>query len=81
MIQINGSNSSGVDLNKYVLKNVFNTVVNDLSDNVNKNKIDIEDIKNKVDAANDKFEWFPLLCIIFWCKKLHPTSSLRWNES
>ena len=57
MIPINGSNSSGVDLNKYVLKNVFNTVVNDLSDNVNKNKIDIEDIKNKVDAANDKFEW------------------------
>lgn len=57
MIPINGSNSSGVDLNKYVLKNVFNTVVNDLSDNVNKNKLDIEDIKNKVDAANDKFEW------------------------
>ena len=57
MIPINGSNSSGVNLNKYVLKNVFNTVVNDLSDQVNKNKIDIEDIKNKVDAANDKFEW------------------------
>ena len=57
MIPINGSNSSGVDLNKYVLKNVFNNVVNDLSDQVNKNKIDIEDIKNKVDAANDKFEW------------------------
>lgn len=57
MIPINGSNSSGVDLNKYVLKNVFNTVVNDLSDNVNKNKLDIEDIKNKVDASNDKFEW------------------------
>lgn len=57
MIPINGTNSSGVDLNKYVLKNVFNTVVNDLSDNVNKNKLDIEDIKNKVDAANDKFEW------------------------
>lgn len=64
MIPINGSNSSGVDLNKYVLKNVFNNVVNDLSDNVNKanmacaaNKIDIEDIKNKVDASNDKFEW------------------------
>lgn len=63
MIPINGSNSSGVDLNKYVLKNVFNTVVNDLSDNVNKvnmacaeNKLDIEDIKNKVEAA-DKFEW------------------------
>ena len=57
MIPINGSNSSGVDLNKYVLKNVFNNVVNDLSDNVNKNKLDIDDIKNKVDAANDKFEW------------------------
>lgn len=57
MIPINGSNSSGVDLNKYVLKNVFNNVVNDLSDNVNKNKIDIEDIKNKVDGTNDKFEW------------------------
>lgn len=59
MIPINGSNSSGVDLNKYVLKNVFNNVVNDLSDNVNKNKIDIEDIKNKVEAAeaSDKFEW------------------------
>ena len=57
MIPINGSNSSGVDLNKYVLKNVFNNVVNDLSDNVNKNKIDIEDIKNKTDSSNDKFEW------------------------
>ena len=55
MIPINGSNSSGVDLNKYVLKNVFNTVVNDLSDNVNKNKMDIEKIK--VDTTNDKFEW------------------------
>lgn len=55
MIPINGSNSSGVDLNKYVLKNVFNTVVNDLSDNVNKNKLDIEKIK--VDTTNDKFEW------------------------
>lgn len=58
MIPINGTNSSGVDLNKYVLKNVFNTVVNDLSDNVNKNKIDIDDIKNKVDLSADKFEWF-----------------------
>ena len=57
MIPINGSNSSGVDLNKYVLKNVFNNVVNDLSDKVNKNKLDIEDIKNKVDGSNDKFEW------------------------
>ena len=57
MIPINGSNSSGVDLNKYVLKNVFNNVVNGLSDNVNKNKLDIEDIKNKVYGSNDKFEW------------------------
>ena len=57
MIPINGSNSSGVDLNKYVLKNVFNNVVNDLSDNVNKNKLDIDDIKNKTDSTNDKFEW------------------------
>ena len=57
MIPINGSNSSGVDLNKYVLKNVFNNVVNDLSDKVNKNKIDIDDIKNKTDSSNDKFEW------------------------
>ena len=57
MIPINGSNSSGVDLNKYVMKNVFNTVVNDLSDKVNKNKIDIEDIKNNVDNTADKFEW------------------------
>ena len=51
MIPINGSNSSGVDLNKYVLKNVFNNVVNGLSDNVNKNKIDIEDIKTIIDKA------------------------------
>lgn len=55
MIPINGSNSSGVDLNKYVLKNVFNTVVNDLSDKVNANKLDIEKIK--VDTTNDPFEW------------------------
>ncbi len=57
MIPINGSNSSGIDLNKYVLKNVFNTITNDLSDKVNKNKLDIDDIKNKVDSTNDKFEW------------------------
>lgn len=62
MIPINGSNSSGVDLNKYVLKNVFNTVVNDLSDQVNKanmacaaNKIAIDKIV--VDGTNDPFEW------------------------
>ena len=47
MIPINGSNSSGVDLNKYVLKNVFNTVTNDLSEQINNNKLSIEDIKNK----------------------------------
>lgn len=58
MIPINGSNSSGVDLNKYVLKNVFNTVVNDLSDKVNANKLDIEKIK--VDTTNDKFEWMAM---------------------
>ena len=64
MIPINGSNSSGVDLNKYVLKNSFNTITNDLNDKVNKanmacaaNKLDIDDIKNKVDSTNDKFEW------------------------
>ena len=57
MIPINGSNSSGVDLNKYVLKNVFNTVTNDLSEQINNNKLSIEDIKNKVDGSNDKFEW------------------------
>ena len=57
MIPINGSNSSGVDLNKYVLKNVFNTVTNDLSEQINNNKLSIEDIKNKVDSTNDPFEW------------------------
>ena len=57
MIPINGSNSSGVDLNKYVLKNVFNTVTNDLSEQINNNKLSIEDIKNKVDNTNDKYEW------------------------
>ena len=60
MIPINGSNSSGVNLNKYVLKNVFNTITNDLNDKVNKNKLDIEDIKNKVDGTNDKFEWMAM---------------------
>ena len=58
MIPINGSNSSGVDLNKYVLKNVFNTITNDLNDKVNKNKLDIEKIK--VDTTNDKFEWMAI---------------------
>lgn len=60
MIPINGSNSSGVDLNKYVLKNVFNTVTNDLSEQINNNKLSIEDIKNKVDGTNDKFEWMAI---------------------
>ena len=60
MIPINGSNSSGVDLNKYVLKNVFNTVTNDLSEQINNNKLSIEDIKNKVDGSNDKFEWLAI---------------------
>ena len=57
MIPINGSNSSGVDLNKYVLKNVFNTVTNDLSEQINNNKLSIEEIKNKVDSTNDPYEW------------------------
>ena len=57
MIPINGSNSSGVNLNKYVLKNVFNNVTNDLSEQINNNKISIEEIKNKVDNTNDKYEW------------------------
>ena len=60
MIPINVSNSSGVDLNKYVLKNVFNTVTNDLSEQINNNKLSIEDIKNKVDNTNDKFEWYAI---------------------
>ena len=42
MIPINGSNSSGINPNKYVLKNVFNTVTNDLSDQINNNKLSIE---------------------------------------
>ena len=71
MIPINGSNSSGIDLNKYVLKNVFNTVTNDLSEQINNNKLSIEanklamiqgiqDIKNKVDNTNDPFEWMAI---------------------
>lgn len=60
MIPINGSNSSGVDLNKYVLKNVFNTVTNDLSEQINNNKLSIEEIKNKVDNTNDPFEWMAI---------------------
>ena len=60
MIPINGSNSSGVDLNKYVLKNVFNTVTNDLSEQINNNKLSIEEIKNKVDNTNDPYEWLAI---------------------
>ena len=60
MIPINGSNSSNVDLNKYVLKNVFNTVTNDLSEQINNNKLSIEKIKNKVDSTNDPYEWMAI---------------------
>lgn len=60
MIPINGSNSSGVDLGKYVLKNVFNTVTNDLSEQINNNKLSIEEIKNKVDSTNDPYEWYAI---------------------
>ena len=60
MIPINGSNSSGVDLGKYVLKNVFNTVTNDLSEQINNNKLSIEEIKNKVDSTNDPYEWLAI---------------------
>ena len=55
MIPLNGSNSSGVNLNKYVLKNTFNTVTNDLSEQISTNKLSIEEIKNSV--TNDPFEW------------------------
>ena len=55
MIPLNGSNSSSVNLNKYVLKNTFNNVTNDLSEQINTNKLSIEDIKNSV--TNDPFEW------------------------
>lgn len=59
MIPINGSNSSGVDLNKYVLKNVFNTVTNDLSEQINNNKLSIEEIKNTLNT-NDPYEWLAI---------------------
>ena len=55
MIPLNGSNSSSVNLNKYVLKNTFNTITNDLSEQINTNKLSIEEIKNSV--TNDPFEW------------------------
>lgn len=60
MIPINGSNSSGINPNKYVLKNVFNTVTNDLSEQINNNKLSIEEIKNKVDNTNDPYEWLAI---------------------
>lgn len=60
MIPINGSNSSGINPNKYVLKNVFNTVTNDLSEQINNNKLSIEEIKNKVDSTNDPYEWLAI---------------------
>ena len=60
MIPINGSNSSGINPNKYVLKNVFNTVTNDLSKQINNNKLSIEEIKNKVDSTNDPYEWLAI---------------------
>lgn len=60
MIPINGSNSSGINPNKYVLKNVFNTVTNDLSEQINNNKLSIEEIKNKVDNTNDPYEWMAI---------------------
>lgn len=56
MIPLNGSNSSGVNLNKYVLKNTFNTVTNDLSEQINTNKLSIEEIKDTLNT-NDPFEW------------------------
>ena len=55
MIPLNGSNSSNTNLNKYVLKNTFNTITNDLSEQINANKLSIEEIKNSV--TNDPFEW------------------------
>lgn len=60
MIPINGSSSSGINPNKYVLKNVFNTVTNDLSNQINNNKLSIEEIKNKVDNTNDPYEWLAI---------------------
>lgn len=56
MIPLNGSNSSSVDLNKYVLKNTFNNVTNDLSEQINTNKLSIEEIKDTL-YTNDPFEW------------------------
>ena len=55
MIPLNGSNSSSVNLNKYVLKNTFNTITNDLSEQISTNKLSIEEIKDSI--TNDPFEW------------------------
>ena len=55
MIPLNGSNSSNINLNKYVLKNTFNNVTNDLSEQINTNKLSIEEIKEFL--TNDPFEW------------------------
>ena len=56
MIPLNGSNSSSVNLNKYVLKNTFNNVTNDLSEQISTNKLSIEEIKDTLNT-NDPFEW------------------------
>ena len=56
MIPLNGSNSSSVNLNKYVLKNTFNTITNDLSEQISTNKFSIEEIKDTLNT-NDPFEW------------------------
>ena len=56
MIPLNGSNSSSVNLNKYVLKNTFNNVTNDLSEQISSNKFSIEEIKDTLNT-NDPFEW------------------------
>ena len=56
MIPLNGSNSSNTNLNKYVLKNTFNTITNDLSEQISTNKLSIEEIKDTL-YTNDPFEW------------------------
>ena len=56
MIPLNGSNSSNTNLNKYVLKNTFNNVTNDLSEQISSNKFSIEEIKDTLNT-NDPFEW------------------------
>lgn len=56
MIPLNGSNSSNTNLNKYVLKNTFNNVTNDLNEQINTNKLSIEEINDTLNT-NDPFEW------------------------